>query len=410
MKRSFFIILAIAVLLPLHADSYRDALSRYLKNGETTASMQQYEQQLNNLLQQAFPEKTDQVMQVLSRYASSQMMDDLTDIYEPAFRKHVSEEELQQLADIYSNPRFKDLQGKMQNALVGLEQSAEYKDFAESISTAISDIVNGFKPKAIKAKGVTKEYEETFKNYYKASKTGEIINRTFAGIAGPMTMQLRASGVANAEQVVAKLMNYISENIPTVLMQIFHKDVSLSDLQMLIDASYSPAYQHSMDAVAETVANPIVLGAQLISKMSAWVDINAPDYSKSFKSIAKGVNAAADPYTGEVYMACDKQPEFPGGTQMMYQYIAQNVVYPEEAAQQGAQGKAIVQVVVNKDGSLSNIEVIRSSGDMALDAEAKRVVGSMPKWTPGVLQDEIVRCKYTIPVNFRLTEPEPEKK
>ena len=75
--------------------------------------------------------------------------------------------------------------------------------------------------------------------------------------------------------------------------------------------------------------------------------------------------------------------------------------YPKEALDQGKQGRVIVQFVVNKDGSISNDTIVRSV-DPLLDAEALRVVRSMPNWTPGKQKGEAVRTRFTIPISFRL--------
>ncbi len=92
---------------------------------------------------------------------------------------------------------------------------------------------------------------------------------------------------------------------------------------------------------------------------------------------------------------------FPGGMGEMMKFLQQNVKYPKEAQDQGKQGRVIVQFVVNKDGSISNDTIVRSV-DPLLDAEALRVVRSMPNWTPGKQRGKEVRVRFTLPVTFRL--------
>ena len=103
-----------------------------------------------------------------------------------------------------------------------------------------------------------------------------------------------------------------------------------------------------------------------------------------------------------IFVVVETMPEFPGGAQAMMRFITENIIYPVEAAQKGIQGRAICQFVVEKDGRLSNIRVKNSSGEASLDEEAKRVIGSMPRWRPGKQRGVPVRVKYTIPVSFRL--------
>lgn len=84
------------------------------------------------------------------------------------------------------------------------------------------------------------------------------------------------------------------------------------------------------------------------------------------------------------------------------QFLSNNVKYPPIAQENGIQGRTIVQFVVNKDGSIGDIEVVRSSGYSVFDREAIRVVLSMPRWKPGTQRGKPIRVKYTLPVNFKL--------
>ena len=103
-----------------------------------------------------------------------------------------------------------------------------------------------------------------------------------------------------------------------------------------------------------------------------------------------------------LYEIVEDMPSFPGGQQALFNYLSANIKYPVEAQKNGIQGRVICSFVVDKDGSITDVEVKRSSGDPSLDKEAVRVVKSMPKWKPGKQRGKIVRVRYTIPVNFRL--------
>ena len=99
----------------------------------------------------------------------------------------------------------------------------------------------------------------------------------------------------------------------------------------------------------------------------------------------------------EIFYTVEQQAEFPGGQAEMMKWINENLRYPEEAA--GAFGRVIVQFVVEKDGSIGDVTVVRSK-EKHLDAEAVRVVKSMPKWTPGMNNGVVVRSYFTLPVKF----------
>ena len=98
----------------------------------------------------------------------------------------------------------------------------------------------------------------------------------------------------------------------------------------------------------------------------------------------------------------EQMPEFPGGAAGMMKFIAENVKYPEEAYSKGIEGRVLVQFIIEKDGSVTNVKVIKKVND-AIDAEAVRVVKAMPKWKPGKQNGREARVKYTIPVIFRLS-------
>lgn len=103
----------------------------------------------------------------------------------------------------------------------------------------------------------------------------------------------------------------------------------------------------------------------------------------------------------EIFMRVEKAPSFPGGQKAMMEYLMKNVKYPASCQEAGIQGRVIVSFVVNKDGSIVNVEVIRGVHEK-LDAEAVRVVKSMPTWSPGEQQGRKVRSKFQLPVFFRL--------
>ena len=107
-------------------------------------------------------------------------------------------------------------------------------------------------------------------------------------------------------------------------------------------------------------------------------------------------------YDGEIYSAVEQMPQFPGGMAAMMRWIKENVKYPTVSLENGSQGRAIVSFVVETDGSISNVEIVRSTGDKHLDNEAIRLVKSMPKWAPGKQVGKNVRVKYTAPIMFKL--------
>ena len=104
---------------------------------------------------------------------------------------------------------------------------------------------------------------------------------------------------------------------------------------------------------------------------------------------------------GEVANVVEVDPEFPGGMEAFYKYLAENVHYPEQAKKEQIQGRVFITFVVEKDGSISSAKVLRGIGG-GCDEEALRVVNAMPKWTPGKMRGEVVRVNYNLPITFKL--------
>ena len=98
----------------------------------------------------------------------------------------------------------------------------------------------------------------------------------------------------------------------------------------------------------------------------------------------------------------EQMPSFPGGKEALMKFISENVKYPKEAEEKGLQGRVVVRYIIEKDGSISEVEIAKSVNEY-LDAEAIRVVNAMPKWIPGKQKGEPVRVKFTLPITFRLS-------
>lgn len=103
------------------------------------------------------------------------------------------------------------------------------------------------------------------------------------------------------------------------------------------------------------------------------------------------------------HTAMEQVPEFPGGSESLMRFLTQNIKYPIVMQEEKIQGIVVAQFVVGKDGSLSDIKIIRSLHP-AGDKEALRVISLMPNWKSGIQEDEPVSVRYTLPISFRMTE------
>ena len=140
------------------------------------------------------------------------------------------------------------------------------------------------------------------------------------------------------------------------------------------------------------VVSALILLIIVIAPASA----NAQD--KRGKTTQTRKNTTTD---DKIYEVCEQMPIFEGGDAALMKYLTDSVKYPELAKKHGVQGRVVIGFIVEKDGSLTDVKVLRHV-DIALDAEALRVVKGMPKWIPGCQDEQLVRVRYNVPVSFRL--------
>lgn len=115
------------------------------------------------------------------------------------------------------------------------------------------------------------------------------------------------------------------------------------------------------------------------------------------------LNKEHDDSNDDIYVAAEQMPEFVGGMGALMRWLGQNIVYPMEALDDGISGRVIMKFVIEKDGTISNPEIVKGVHPL-LDAEAFRVISIMPKWTPAKKNGQPIRCYFTLPVSFVLND------
>ena len=139
-----------------------------------------------------------------------------------------------------------------------------------------------------------------------------------------------------------------------------------------------------------------------VSALMLLVVVFVPARANAQDKTEKTTQTRKDTTTDDkVYEVCEQMPTYEGGDAALLKYITDSVKYPELAKKHGVQGRVVIGFIVEKDGSLTDVKVLRHV-DVALDAEALRVVKGMPKWIPGRQNEQRVRVKYNVPVSFRL--------
>lgn len=181
----------------------------------------------------------------------------------------------------------------------------------------------------------------------------------------------------------------------------------LDDLKYQIPTELHPSGVYNLVLESVKTESPIS-----DDKASPQVNIK-PNSKKDNQTIEKPVNAQNDKapkmQTSEkeeidddqVYIVVEAMPEFPGGEAAMIKFITKNIEYPRMAKKTGISGRVFLTFVVERDGSISDVQVLRGIGG-GCDKEAIRVINMMPYWNPGKQHGKPVRVQYQMPITFTL--------
>ena len=153
-----------------------------------------------------------------------------------------------------------------------------------------------------------------------------------------------------------------------------------------------PEVPEIIDVVEERVENQIDLSSLEDDQSRAQVATYTPPPPPK---------AVEEEATEEIFVVVEQQPEFPGGMSALMKFLSDNIKYPVIAQENGIQGRVITTFVVERDGSITDMNVVRGQ-DPSLDKEAVRVIKTMPRWKPGQQRGKPVRVRFTLPVQFRL--------
>ena len=165
---------------------------------------------------------------------------------------------------------------------------------------------------------------------------------------------------------------------------------------------------------SELVNNPVAVVSENVSKIQAVAEkqivVSLPEQHTEImeQEVVQPKDTVKAEPDDVIFMVVEQMPKFPGGDQALFKYLSENVRYPVNAQKNGIQGRVICQFVIDREGKVTAVEVVRGV-DRDLDLEALRVVKEMPAWEPGLQKGKAVRVKYALPINFRLNDNDKNK-
>ena len=171
--------------------------------------------------------------------------------------------------------------------------------------------------------------------------------------------------------------------------------VSLEDEEVVeINKPITPPPPPPPVSIPEVVE--IVKDEEIIDKpvllLDPEIDIN----------IVVEIEEESEPIVETIFDVVEEMPEFIGGVEKLYEYLGNNINYPEQAKDFSIQGKVFVQFVVWKDGTIKDVKVVKGTHKL-LDKEALRVITKMPAWKPGKQRGKNVNARFTLPIKFRIS-------
>lgn len=202
---------------------------------------------------------------------------------------------------------------------------------------------------------------------------------------------LKSSG--NKEQYAMLLLSQTFETSINNLVNLFFNQKSLKQRIMMIQKNKS---QKSALLKYLLSAPLFILMLILSSATPGHISVMAPS-----KASANNKIRVTQGQKDKIYISADKVPDFPGGLDKFYDFLGKNIKYPAEMKQKNVEGKVFVSFVVEKDGSLSHMKILREPG-YGSGKESVRVMKLSPKWIPGEQNGKKVRVQYTVPITFTL--------
>lgn len=235
-------------------------------------------------------------------------------------------------------------------------------------------------------------------NHSKLQKRVTMMYQSKSKLAGKFSTLalLPALAIGMAVVSIPAVASVISDASEATLVESNHKVSKNSDNTEMTAVLAAP--------VADAVSSGEI---ETSERMDANTEIPDPVVSENAVEDPVEAELPSERERGEVYVAVEKQAEFPGGIQALMQWLSMNVRYPEDAMKNDAQGRVIVKFVVNPDGSISDPTVLKSV-EPSLDQEAIRVVMAMPKWEAAENNGQKVASYFNLPIAFKLSAPEPK--
>ena len=223
--------------------------------------------------------------------------------------------------------------------------------------------------------------------------------------------QIQSESDAVVNQAVTEMKNEMTPTQEQPLVQVEETEENVEVVGKVVDTDSKPIIGAAIlirGTKKGSVTDPEGLFRMKDVPVGSWIDVMFVGFKTVSMQVTKAnasklsfVMEKENASEGMVFDVVEQMPQFPGGMPAMMKWLTDNMKYPKEAQDAKQQGRVIASFTVEKDGSITDVRVVKSLAP-ALDEEAIRVVKAMPKWNPGMQNGEPVRVKYTVPISFLL--------
>ncbi len=378
--------------LTVKADFYTDGMKQILTEGFSAYDPGELESALR---QAGINEETLSVNDIIDVTA------ELMGTY---YKKYFTDEQFAQYMDFCSQPEMSAL----------IKKNAKFtKSYKEQLQTFLTSAMLQMRlgnfPSNVKAERCSKAYKADFERFW------DYNNMDYAMTTLTDVLDKSTEGQnADTKALIQRLISYIEKNLPVFTRNSLTNVMDEKELHTYLTITEQP-FSEPLSKVGKVFSEGLTdftkelqdkLTVKIYTKLYGPIDNISEETKPTIANDETEDKSNNEPEEIDepVFLVVEKMAQFPGGQSALNEYVKSHLRYPESCYNVKIEGRAIIQFIVEKDGSISTITVARSSGSKDLDNEAVRLVRQMPNWVPGEQRGKLVRCKFTLPINFRIAD------
>lgn len=378
--------------LTVKADFYTDGMKQILTEGFSAYDPGELESALRKA---GIKEETLSV---------SDIIDVTAELMGTYYKKYFTDEQFAQYLNFCSQPEMSALIKK------NVKFTKSYKEqFQTFLTSVMLQMRLGNFPSDVKAERCSKAYKADFERFWDYNN----MNYAVTTLTDVLDKGAEEES-ADTKAIIHRLISYLEKNLPVFTRNSLINVMDEKELHTYLTITEQP-FSEPLNKVSKVFSEGLTdftkelqdkLMVKIYTKLYGPIDNISEETKPTIANDETEDKSNNEPEEIDepVFLVVEKMAQFPGGQSALNEYVKSHLRYPESCYNVKIEGRAIIQFIVEKDGSISTITIARSSGSKDLDNEAVRLVRQMPNWVPGEQRGKLVRCKFTLPINFRIAD------